>query len=87
MIQINEQIINRIINETINEAIFGNTTEFSPSSPEDREQNFKAITNPKNIALDNFHKWREEEIKKGRDGKKLSWDVYKKETNGGYKLY
>lgn len=86
MIQINEQIINRIINETINEAIFGNKTEFIPYTPEEKEQNFKALKNPKNKTYEDFMKWKQEEIKKGRNKNELSFATYIKE-NGFPKLY
>jgi hypothetical protein len=63
--KLSENRIRQIIRETIEEATFGNVDQFTPYTPEEREQNFKGLGRMGNPSYEAFKAWREEGLKRG----------------------
>lgn len=74
------EMLDRIITEAINEVLLGPNDSFTPYTKKEREQNFAGLTKMGNPGYDDFKRWRNAQIKKGRDKKELSWERYLKET-------
>jgi len=74
--KLSENRIRQIIRETIEEATFGNVDQFTPYTPEEREQNFKGLGRMGNPSYDAFKAWREEGLKRGIPSIQLSWNNY-----------
>ena len=79
IMKLSEDRIRQIIRETIEEATFGNVDQFTPYTPEEREQNFKGIGRMGNPSYDAFKAWREEGLKRGIPSIQLSWNNYIKQ--------
>ena len=76
---ITEARIKEIIREAVEEATFGNVDQFTPYTPEEREQNFKGIGRMGNPSYDAFKAWREEGLRRGIPSVQLSWSQYMKQ--------
>ena len=79
IMKLSENRIRQIIRETIEEATFGNVDQFTPYTPEEREQNFKGLGRMGNPSYDAFKAWREEGLKRGIPSIQLSWNNYIKQ--------
>lgn len=75
------KIIENSVKKIMNEIMLGQGESFTPYSPQEREQNFKGLTQMRNVGYDNFRKWRENELKKGRKPIELGWNTYMKEKD------
>ena len=79
IMKLSENRIRQIIRETIEEATFGNVDQFTPYTPEEREQNFKGLSRMGNPSYDAFKAWSEEGLKRGIPPIQLSWNNYIKQ--------
>lgn len=80
MKKINESIIKKALYEALNEVMLDKNQSFTPYTKQDRERNFKGLTQMGNPSYEAFRKWREQELEKGRPSKELGWETYKQEN-------